>query len=73
MFKLVLVMRSTTAHFFATFSLFLLEPFLEEISGLEAYWELLCLCLKHKNMKKCMYVPKNVMIITEKNNNVLFP
>ena len=43
MFKLVLVMRSTTAHFFATFSLFLLEPFLEEISGLEAYWELLCL------------------------------
>ena len=24
---------------------FLLEAFLEEISGLEAYWELLCLCI----------------------------
>ena len=44
MFKLVLVMWPTTAQFFATFSLFLLEAFLQEISGLEAYWELLCLC-----------------------------
>ena len=62
MFKLVLVMWRAVPQFFATFSLFLLEASLEKISGLEAYWELLCLCpishflikLEHSRRRFCL-------------------